>query len=64
MDLGNVSFMDSTGVSCLSQAIRIADTIGTPIALQNCSGPSGRVLELTGLDERLEVVEDERRLAM
>ena len=60
----DVSFMDSTGVSCLSQAKQIADTLGMPIALQNGSGPSRRVLELTGLDEKLEVVEDERRLAM
>ena len=35
-----------------------------PIALENGSGPSRRVLELTGLDEGLEVIEDERRLAM
>ncbi len=64
VDLRDVSFMDSTGVSCLMRAKQIADTLGMPIALQNGSGPSRRVLELTGLDEKLEVVENERRLAM
>ncbi len=62
VDLRDVSYMDSTGVSCLARAKRMADGLGRRIVLQNGSGPSRRVLELTGLDEMLEVVEDDRRL--
>jgi anti-sigma B factor antagonist len=62
VDLRDVSYMDATGVSCLITARSLADTLGRRITLLNGSGQPQRVLTLTGLIERFEIVEDLRQL--
>jgi anti-anti-sigma factor len=55
LDLGRLSFMDSTGVSVLVRAKQDADASGWLIAVRGATGQVRRLLELVGLLERLEV---------
>lgn len=62
IDLHGLRYMDSTGIRCLVEAKAIADTKGTRMAILNGSGPSHRVLTLTGLDHVFEMVDELREL--
>ena len=57
LDLGAVTFMDSTGVRLLLQAREHARRCGASYVLVNVPPPVMRVLELVGLHEQLEIVE-------
>ena len=57
MDLSQLGFMDSTGVSVLISAKRDADANGWLISVRHPNGQVRRLLELVGLLERLEVEE-------
>lgn len=49
VDLGAVTFIDSTGLGALVQLRRQADAAGAQVRLTNVPARVGRLLELTGL---------------
>jgi anti-sigma B factor antagonist len=55
LDLSQLSFMDSTGVSVLVRAKQDAGANGWLIAVRSPTGQVRRLLELVGLLERLEI---------
>jgi anti-sigma B factor antagonist len=57
LDLAELRFMDSTGVSVLVRAKQEAEAHGGVIAVRAPNGQVRRLLELVGLLERLEVEE-------
>jgi anti-sigma B factor antagonist len=54
VDLGEVTFMDSTGFSCIANALRALEPVGGTIVLLRTPPFVRRVLELTGLDHLCE----------
>jgi anti-anti-sigma factor len=60
LDLRGLSFMDSTGVRVIVAAQLAAEEHGGHFALVRCppEGPVGRVLEISGLDAVLDLVDD------
>jgi anti-sigma B factor antagonist len=59
VDLSAVEFMDSSGGLLLVEARRMAESAGASlVVVVNGSAPARRVLELLGLDEYLDVVDD------
>jgi anti-sigma B factor antagonist len=53
IDLGGVTFMDSTGLSSIVAAHRFAESNGHTLALRRGSKQVQRLFELTGVGERL-----------
>ncbi len=62
VDLRELAFMDSTGIRGLMRAQALADGSGVRLAVLNGSGPPHRVLELSGVDVAIEMVDDESQL--
>jgi anti-anti-sigma factor len=62
LDLRPLGFMDSTGVRVIVAAHHAARDHGGRLALVRCppEGPVGRVLEISGLDGILDVIDDVR----
>jgi len=50
IDLGKVTFIDSSGLSCIAQACVRLEEAGERLELTSASPNVHRVLELTGLD--------------
>ena len=59
IDLRAVRFIDSTGLSLLVNAHKRARLAGRRLTVVSGTGPPRRILETTGLDRRLEIVEEE-----
>ena len=55
VDLGSVTFMDSTGLSALVVARHAADARGVPLRLRDVPPRVLKLLTLTGLDDWLSV---------
>ena len=53
VDLGGVTFMDSSGLRCLLQAAEYASGRDGQLVVERASGIVRRVLALTGADEAL-----------
>jgi anti-sigma B factor antagonist len=53
-DLSGVTFLDSTGLTCLINAYRAARRTGSRLALIAPSLPVQRMLQLTGVDQVLD----------
>lgn len=53
LDLGDLEFLDSTGIRALLLVQRDLAEAGRELLLRNAQGPVHRVLELTGLADRL-----------
>lgn len=51
LDLSEVTFIDSTGVSALLAIWREGERVGRPVELIAISGPVGRVLQLAGVGD-------------
>ena len=62
VDLRGLAFMDSTGIRGLMRAKALADGSGVRLAVLNGSGPPHRVLELAGVEDAIEMVDDESQL--
>jgi anti-anti-sigma factor len=60
LDLRALSFMDSTGVRVIVSAHLAAQEHGGHLALVRCppDGPVGRILEISGLDAVLNLVDE------
>ena len=58
LDLGELSFMDSSGLSVLIEAWRLATGEGGGVALAAPQAPVARILRTTGLDRRIKVYPD------
>jgi anti-anti-sigma factor len=60
LDLRALSFMDSTGVRVIVAAHHAAEEHSGRLAVVRCppEGPVGRVLEISGLDTVLDLVDD------
>jgi anti-anti-sigma factor len=56
IDLSGVSFMDSTGLRVLIAANRNAAASGYSLVIVTGDSPAKRVLELTRMDEHMQVV--------
>jgi anti-sigma B factor antagonist len=58
LDLGGLSFMDSSGLSVLIEAWRLATGEGGGVSLAAPQAPVARILRTTGLDRRIKVYAD------
>ncbi|WP_327043635.1 STAS domain-containing protein [Microbispora sp. NBC_01189] len=58
LDLGELSFMDSSGLSVLIEAWRLATSEGGGVSLASPRPPVARILRTTGLDRRIKVYPD------
>ena len=58
LDLGGLTFMDSTGVRVLFGAAKAAGDGGPPLEMSRPQGEVWRVIELTGLQTVLPFVDD------
>jgi anti-sigma B factor antagonist len=58
LDLSRLSFMDSTGIRLVLQAMSYAEGLSADFALIRGPHNVQRVLELVGLTEQLRIVED------
>ncbi len=58
IDLGDVSFVDSSGLSVLVTALKTARGAGGDVVLSRLSPPVRSILELTRLHRVLEVFDD------
>jgi anti-sigma B factor antagonist len=58
LDLSGLTFMDSTGIRLILQAGEHARRHGAQLLIVRPSDAVMRVLELVGLDEQLEIVDD------
>ncbi|MEO3811736.1 STAS domain-containing protein [Sphaerisporangium sp. B11E5] len=58
LDLGELSFMDSSGLSVLIEAWRLATGEGGGVSLAAPQAPVARILRTTGLDRRIKVYPD------
>ncbi len=63
VDLRAVEFMDSTGLSVLVRAHQRAAETGNQFALVNGGSQVRRLLEITGITDRLTVVDSPEQLA-
>ncbi|GII93327.1 STAS domain-containing protein [Sinosporangium siamense] len=57
-DLASLSFMDSSGLSVLIEAWRLATGDGGGVCLAAPQSPVARILHTTGLDRRIKVYPD------
>ena len=64
VDLSDVTFMDSTGIRLLLQAREHARRCGASYAIARGPGEVMRVLELIGLHEQLEIVDEPQGAAI
>ncbi len=62
VDLEGLSFMGSAGLRCLFDAKLLAEAAGGRMAILKGSGPAHRLLELTGMDDVMEMVDDPAQL--
>jgi anti-sigma B factor antagonist len=51
IDLGNVTFLDSSGISVLVQAQKRLESEGSALVLHRVSGQTRRVLDIAGLND-------------
>jgi anti-sigma B factor antagonist len=51
VDLADVTFIDSTGISALLEMRRRLDAEGRELRVENVSSPAARIFELTGLTD-------------
>ncbi|MFG1619448.1 anti-sigma factor antagonist [Nonomuraea wenchangensis] len=58
LDLQQLSFMDSSGLSVLIEAWRLATGEGGAVSLAAPQAPVARILRTTGLDRRIKVYSD------
>ncbi len=58
LDLQQLSFMDSSGLSVLIEAWRLATSEGGGVSLAAPQAPVARILRTTGLDQRIKVYPD------
>ncbi|MFC4590609.1 STAS domain-containing protein [Sphaerisporangium corydalis] len=58
LDLAALSFMDSSGLSVLIEAWRLATGEGGGVSLAAPQAPVARILRTTGLDRRIKVYPD------
>ena len=58
LDMEGLKFMDSTGLRLIVSAHQRAIRAGRRLAIAHASKPIRRILRLTGMLERLDVVED------
>lgn len=58
LDLTELSFMDSSGLSVLIEAWRLATSEGGVVSLAAPQPPVARILRTTGLDRRIKVYPD------
>jgi anti-sigma B factor antagonist len=58
LDLRGVGFMDSSGLRMLVEAQREAERLGSSLTLVRGPAAVQRLLDLTGLTERLTIVDD------
>ncbi|GII66966.1 hypothetical protein Skr01_70510 [Sphaerisporangium krabiense] len=58
LDLDKLSFMDSSGLSVLIEAWRLATGEGGGVSLAAPQPPVARILRTTGLDRRIKVYAD------
>jgi anti-sigma B factor antagonist len=57
LDLGDVDFIDSSGLRALIAATRRARQYDTVVRLRNVGGPVRRMLEITGTADQFEIEE-------
>ena len=55
LDLGGVSFIDSTGLAALVRLHKESDTLDKPLFLTNVNEATERLLQLTGLNDVLDI---------
>jgi anti-anti-sigma factor len=55
IELGGVSFMDSTGLRVLLKASKLLEGAGGNLVLRHPSDPVRRLLEISGLDTHFEI---------
>jgi anti-sigma B factor antagonist len=55
VDLGSVTFMDSSGLSALVAAHRVAEARGVPLQLRNVPRRVMKLVAITGLDSLLSI---------
>jgi anti-sigma B factor antagonist len=58
LDIGDVTFMDSTGLKVLLAVQKRAQLAGGMLAIANAARPVQRVIEVTGLDRTLTLCPD------
>ena len=58
LDLRELRFIDSTGLSLLINADRRGRKAGRQVTIVTGTGPARRILQTVGLDTRLDVVQD------
>jgi anti-sigma B factor antagonist len=58
VDLSGVAFMDSTGLRALVERHQRFEESGRRLVLMLAPGPVTRLIELTGVDQKVEVVAD------
>jgi anti-anti-sigma factor len=58
LDLRELEFMDSTGLRALLAVADSASALGMDVAIVRGGETVGRILELTGVDQRIAVVDD------
>ncbi len=62
LDVRGLTFLDSVGIQCLVRGNLIAGASGSRMVILNGSGPAHRVLQLTGMDAVIEMVDDPAEL--
>jgi anti-anti-sigma factor len=62
LDLRKVDFMDSSGLAVVVKSHQRAQKAGRPFAVVNGSSQVQRLLSVTGVDDRIIVVEDPEQL--
>jgi anti-anti-sigma factor len=55
LDLGNVSFIDASGLFVLLAVAKLSVTYGRRVRIVRVSSPVGRVIEQSGLDDALPI---------
>jgi anti-anti-sigma factor len=58
LDLSQLEFIDSTGLEVMLRAARRAQETGGRLVVQKPSGYIKRLLEMTAIDQSLDIVED------
>lgn len=56
LDLGGVTFMDSSGVGLILGRYKLMETFGGRVVVQNPSTAVGRMLELSGIHSVVEIM--------
>jgi anti-anti-sigma factor len=53
IDAARLSYMDSSGISCLMSASEQARAVGARVVVRNAVGVVERVMSITGVDDQL-----------